>query len=48
MTHHAISPATAFHLFKYGEAAALILVLVGLINLAGGRASARFLHASGP
>lgn len=42
---------TAFHLFEYREAAALILVLLALvagINLLGGVVRARFLQGSGP
>ncbi len=41
---------TAFHLFEYREAAALILLVLGLvtlINLVGGALRARFLHGSG-
>lgn len=42
---------TAFHLFEYREAAALILVLlvlVAAINVLGGVVRARFLQSSGP
>ena len=42
---------TAFHLFEYREASALIIVLLGLvtlINIGGAFARRRFLHASNP